>query len=89
MKQLKKLWSWLNSFFKKTVVKKEVSKAKNPPLKKVEPLRDQPAIKNLINDYNLIKKGESKKGKRKQLRVLTKITYLVKEGFLLKSDLEN
>ena len=89
MKQLKKLWSWLNSFFKKTVVKKEVSKAKTPPLKKVAPLRDQHAIKTLIKDYNLIIKGESKKGNRKQFRIIEKITYLIQEGFLLKSDLEN
>ena len=88
MKILKAIYVWLNLFFRL----KKVSEAKNPPLKKVEPetpVRDQEAIKNLIKDYNLIKKGESKKGKRKQLRVITKITYLVKEGFLLKSDLEN
>lgn len=62
----------------------DISKPYNPPLK---PFKEQDGIVTLIKDYNLIQKKLSKKGKRKQLRIVTKINELLKNGYLTKDDL--
>lgn len=58
-----------------------------PITPELRPFNKQEGILNLIKDYNLIKKGESKKGKRKQIRIINKIEQMITKGYLTEKDL--
>jgi hypothetical protein len=59
-----------------------------PPPTPLKSFKEQDGIINLIKEYNLIKKGESKKGKMKQARIITKIEEMIEKGYLTKDDLK-
>lgn len=58
-----------------------------PPKKEPTPFKKQEGIVNLIKDYKLIKSGQSKKGKVKQSRIVSKVEELVAIGKLNEVDL--
>jgi len=70
----------------------ERGKVPEPPLpkkpKELTPFRKQEGISKMIKEYSLIKKGESKKGITKQVRVKSKIDYWLKTGALKEEDLD-
>jgi hypothetical protein len=51
------------------------------------PFNKQEGVLNMIQDYNLIKKGESKKGIIKQSRIKNKVDEWLKSGMLKEEDL--
>lgn len=59
-----------------------------PPPKPLKPFKEQIGIVNLIKEYNLIKNGQSKKGKRKQSRTILKVDEMIEKGYLTKEDLK-
>jgi len=68
-----------------------VGSGRNPePIKprEVIPFNKSEGVINIINDYNLIKKGKSKKGITKQSRIKNKVDEWLKSGMLSESDIE-
>jgi hypothetical protein len=65
------------------------TKKKPQPKKSSEPtpFNKQEGVLNMIQDYNLIKKGESKKGIIKQSRIKNKVDEWLKSGMLKEEDL--
>ena len=57
------------------------------PTKEPTPFNKQEGIVNLIKDYKLIKSGQSKKGKVKQARIVSKVEAMLEKGQLIESDL--
>ena len=57
-----------------------------PPPTPLKPFKKQDGIVNLIREYNLIQKGQCKKGKRKQARTIYKINEMLEKGYLTKED---
>ena len=57
-----------------------------PPQKPFKSFKEQDGIVNLIKELDLIQKGQSKKGKRKQERTIAKINEMIKNGYLTKDD---
>lgn len=63
------------------------SRPKNPePIKEPVPFKEQEGIKKLIQDYQLIRQGKSKKGQLKQNRIIKKIESYIDNGMLKESD---
>jgi hypothetical protein len=60
---------------------------KLPQRKKPLDFNKQEGVLNMINDYKLIIKNESKKGLKKQLRIKNKINKWLQDGFLKENDL--
>jgi hypothetical protein len=64
------------------------SKPENPkPIKEPTSFSEQDGIKKMISEYQLIKSGQSKKGKLKQNRIVEKIESYLDKGFLTNKDL--
>lgn len=57
------------------------------PIKKPTPFNKQEGVLKMIKEYNLIAKGESKKGIIKQNRVKTKVDKWLIDGWLSEKDL--
>lgn len=57
------------------------------PIKEPTPFKEQEGVKKLIEEYILIKKGESKKGQLKQNRVIQKVKEYLGKGMLTNEDL--
>lgn len=62
-------------------------KPKHPEPKKHTPFNKQEGVLKMIEDYNLIKQGESKKGIIKQARIKNRVDEWLKSGMLDESDL--
>jgi hypothetical protein len=62
-------------------------KPKPKPIKKPVPFSKQDGVLRMIEDYNLIKKGKSKKGIIKQTRIKNKINKWLADGLLTEEDL--
>ena len=60
---------------------------KLPEIKEPLSFNKQEGVLNMINDYKLIIKNESKKGLKKQLRIKNKINKWLQDGFLKENDL--
>ena len=56
-------------------------------LKPKVPFRLEQPVLDLIKEYKDIKRGKSKKGRPKQLRIINKVEGWVKEGKILTIDL--
>lgn len=54
---------------------------KLPPRKHI-PFHEESGILKMIEDYNLIQQGKSKKGKIKQARIISKIEFYLESGSL-------
>ena len=52
------------------------------------PFKEQGNIPKMIEDYNLIVEGKSKKGKRKQAMIKSKIDKWLESGLLKESDIK-
>tara|TARA_R110000851_G_scaffold90604_1_gene197883 strand:- start:545 stop:823 length:279 start_codon:yes stop_codon:yes gene_type:complete len=52
------------------------------------PFKEEEGVLKMIEDYNLIKQGKSKKGAIKQNRIKSKINEWLKSGMLNKNDLK-
>jgi hypothetical protein len=58
-----------------------------PKQRKYYKFNEEPNVVRLIEEYKTIKKGISKKGKRKQTMIINKINKWIKEGMLLPTDI--
>jgi hypothetical protein len=76
----------LNSFIKRGSVSGGKKPIETDPFKPI-PFTKEEGVLNMINDYKLIQKGESKKGKVKQKRILDKVNTWIEKGFLKHEDL--
>ena len=61
--------------------------APKPRHKESKEFKDQDGIVGLIKDYVLIKSGQSKKGKTKQNRIVSKVDAMIEKGYLTQTDL--
>ncbi len=69
----------------------EVGTSRSKPKKETSkpiPFNKQEGVAQMILDYKLIKSGESKKGKRKQAIIVSKIDNWIAKGFLNEDDLK-
>ena len=62
-------------------------KPKQPEPKKHIPFNKEEGVLKMIEDYNLIKQGKSKKGITKQARIKNRVDEWLKSGMLDESDL--
>lgn len=62
-------------------------KTKPKPIKKPVPFNKEEGVLKMIEDYNLIRQGKSKKGITKQARIKNRIDEWLKSGMLEESDL--
>ena len=58
-----------------------------PRYKEPTPFKERDGIVRLIKDYILIKSGQSKKGKTKQNRIVSKVDAMIEKGYLTQTDL--
>jgi hypothetical protein len=58
-------------------------------INKPQPFHKHEGVLRMIEDYNLIKKGESKKGSIKQFRIKKQIEEWLEKGMLKNEDLKN
>ena len=63
------------------------NKPKLPEPKKHVPFNKEEGVLKMIEDYNLIKQGKSKKGITKQARIKKRVDEWLKSGMLDESDL--
>ena len=66
---------------------RNTNNGKKPSASKVRTFRFEQSVLDLIEEYKDIKRGKSKKGRPKQLRIINKVEGWVKEGKILTIDL--
>ena len=66
-----------------------VTSGKQPEPRERTPFNKKKGVLKMIEDYNLIKQGKSKKGIIKQSRIKNKVDEWLKSGKLSESDIES
>ena len=74
------------------ITEKEITgnrlKINSANLKTALEFNKQEGVLNMIKDYNLIQKGESKKGSKKKFRIKKQVEQWLEKGWLTNDDLK-